>query len=215
MFEVGGEYANRKGTYKVLEFMGNKMRVEFEDGETADLNIGIQERIWENMALEIGALKAEAAKKKGTKAKNRYVVYSIFTDENINNIVGLSKFPLPDEIDKPLETSDRLIFYSHDAKSFIAAATITSVNPPSKRKKDAASISVDFDAQVQSLALGLSYAEVELDSIPSIQTEMDMAGKAMPITEDEFETIFEILAEASEEDIDPGELEADDNDLDD
>lgn len=212
MFEVGGTYANRKGTYTVLSFNGNKMTVEYEDGETADLKIAIQERIWENMELDVGKLAASKGAKAGA-AKNRFVVYSIFTDENINNIVGLSKFPLPKEIDKPLETGDRLLFYSTDAQAFIAAATVTSLNGPSKRRKEGPTISVDFDAQVQSLALGLNQSDVELDSIPNVKTELATADKAMPITEDEFETIFEILAEASEEVADDSEIQEEEEDL--
>ena len=52
MFEVGGEYANRNGKYKVLEINDPKMTVEYEDGTTAELRMNIQERIWENIQAE-------------------------------------------------------------------------------------------------------------------------------------------------------------------
>jgi hypothetical protein len=53
-FEVGEQYANRRGEYKVLEILGNgQMRVVYtESGETATLDMGIQNRIWSNLQIE-------------------------------------------------------------------------------------------------------------------------------------------------------------------
>ena len=45
MFEVNGEYANRKGKYTVLALTPPKMKVQYEDGSVANVNINIQARI--------------------------------------------------------------------------------------------------------------------------------------------------------------------------
>ena len=52
MFEVNQSYANRKGKYTVLEVNPPKMRVRYEDGTEAELNVEIQTRIWENIQSE-------------------------------------------------------------------------------------------------------------------------------------------------------------------
>src|SRR5690349_5267522 len=51
-FQVGETYTNRLGTYRVLELKPPTMRVQYEHGGTAELNITTQSRIMYNMNLE-------------------------------------------------------------------------------------------------------------------------------------------------------------------
>ena len=51
-FQVGETYTNRLGNYRVLELKPPVMRVQYEHGGTAELNITTQSRIMYNMNLE-------------------------------------------------------------------------------------------------------------------------------------------------------------------
>jgi hypothetical protein len=51
-FQVGETYTNRLGRYRVLELKPPIMRVQYEHGGTAELNITTQSRIMYNMNLE-------------------------------------------------------------------------------------------------------------------------------------------------------------------
>lgn len=54
-FQVGGTYANRKGSYEVvsLDPLAGRMVIRWVDsGETVESEIGLQARIWENMGWE-------------------------------------------------------------------------------------------------------------------------------------------------------------------
>jgi hypothetical protein len=57
-FEVNGTYANRIGQYTVLAVNPPKMKVRYEDGSEAELNMAIQARIWENIEAEMEAKQA-------------------------------------------------------------------------------------------------------------------------------------------------------------
>ncbi len=71
MFEVNGSYANRKGRYTVLEVNPPRMLVRYEDGSEAELNMDIQERIWQNIAAEIEARESSRAAREERRAENR------------------------------------------------------------------------------------------------------------------------------------------------
>ena len=73
VFDIGQEYANRKGKYTILEINDPKMTVEYEDGSTADLSISIQQRIWENIVTEEEAELARTS----TKRKKRTAFFNI------------------------------------------------------------------------------------------------------------------------------------------
>ncbi len=66
MFEVNGEYANRKGKYTVLAIDGPIMSVRYEDGTHADLKINIQQRIWENIVAEQELASSKSAARKSS-----------------------------------------------------------------------------------------------------------------------------------------------------
>ena len=51
-FEVGGQYRNRKGNYTVLEIMGEKMRIRYEDGVENTVKTEFQARFWANIQAE-------------------------------------------------------------------------------------------------------------------------------------------------------------------
>ena len=51
-FVVGRQYENRQGRFTVLAIRGNTLEVRYQDGSTAKLDAGIQERIVENVRRE-------------------------------------------------------------------------------------------------------------------------------------------------------------------
>lgn len=51
-FKIGETYRNRRGEYTVLALAGDKMDIRYEDGAEDSVSIGVQARIWENMAAD-------------------------------------------------------------------------------------------------------------------------------------------------------------------
>ncbi len=48
-FEVGEMYANRRGSYEVMQIAPPKMTIRYDDGELVTADIVILARIWDNM----------------------------------------------------------------------------------------------------------------------------------------------------------------------
>ena len=76
MFEEDSNYANRIGRYTVLEINDPKMMVRYEDGNTAELNINIQYRIWENIVADevVANNKANQSKKRKSSQGTQFFV---------------------------------------------------------------------------------------------------------------------------------------------
>lgn len=55
-FEVGQQYENRKGKYEVLAIEGDVMRIRWKAGEEVNTTVKMQNRILDNMKLELERL---------------------------------------------------------------------------------------------------------------------------------------------------------------
>lgn len=51
-FEIGKTYRNRHGAYEVVELHGDKMTVQYEDGNRQTIGVMLQARIWANIQME-------------------------------------------------------------------------------------------------------------------------------------------------------------------
>ncbi len=224
MFEVNGVYANRKGEYTVLELSPPKMRVRYKDGTEADLKIGLQERIWANIAAEY---EAKAAKEKARRPKaigaNHYIKIISIPDETENSFPGWMDKKIMGAIDNvpELRSGDRLILYALEYKSFFAVATITgeakSANPKtylfniSDDKRDF--YPVDIDVSALKFENGASVDSVEMESHPGFKRTKPKTETFLTISEDDFELLAEAITEAAEEEIiDEDDLLDDDED---
>jgi hypothetical protein len=224
MFEVGGTYANRKGEYKVLELHDSKMTVEYQDGTTAELNVKIQHRIWENIQAETEIKQSRYARTKGasgllgTKFFIR-PVSSLIADQLA--VRGLKEHVLEQDVSKhKISKGDRLIYFAIENQVFFAVVTITGepAKPTSRdrltEQQTDASVylfPVDVDARALKVENAVPVDGIEIESQPDILQLLNNDDTYIPITEDEFEVLAELLTEASEEEDDVD----DEDDLDD
>jgi len=130
MFEVDGVYANRKGKYKVLAINPPKMSVRYEDGTLAELNINVQERIWENILVEQQAqtAKEESKRRKGLQSARHFIKVISIPSEDEFMFPGWQERVVMDAGLEPaiqIKAGDRLIYYAIEAQVFFAVATIT------------------------------------------------------------------------------------------
>ncbi len=230
MFEVNGEYANRIGKYKVLSIDGQTMSVRYEDGTEAELRIHIQERIWENIVAEQEpktVRRSARGPKKGSVAGARHYVkvLNVSPGEELafpgweERVVMVPEMPEGQEIRK----GDRLIYFSQEAMTFFAVATVTGEPFTADPKKytytvplsEATFFQIDIDADTGSLEKGITLDSVELESCPDFNASPVAIETFCGITEDDFELLAELLAEISEddeEDLDDEDEEFEDED---
>lgn len=215
MFEINGKYANRKGNYTVLSINQPKMHVRYEDGTETDLNIERQERIWENIAVEIEAQEA----KRNTRAGR-----GLSTDQHFIQCISLpdvEEFTFPGWPEKvviarrpedveAVKKGDRVIIYLIEPQVFYAVITITN-DGVSKKPKDyfyniaenkAVFFAFDIDAEAPSQETAVSIDTVELESYPKLAKMRLEPDAYLKMSEDDFELLAELLAEVSEDDED-------------
>lgn len=227
MFEVGGKYANRIGNYQVLGIGPRKMTIRYEDGNEAELNIGIQERIWVNIQAEREARSSRSKKKRATAATvNHYIkTIPIISNEELNP-ADVRATVAPCSTDAPtLSKGDRLIYYSVAGKAFFAVATITgdpkqadASNYPDMEftTKKVNIFPIDIDAFAPSLAKALWLDSVELESQPKFKDLLTKGEVYLSLSEDDFELLAESLTEyveSDEDDEDDDSLEDDGDEL--
>lgn len=223
MFEINGTYANRKGKYTVLEINQPKMHVRYEDGSEADLNIERQERIWENIAVEIEAQEA----KKNTRAGR-----ALSTDQHFIQCISVPDveeltFPgwpekviiarRPEDV-AAVKKGDRVIIYLIELQIFYAVVTITNDGVTKKPKdyfynideQNALFFSFDIDAEAQSQETAVSIDSVELESYPNLAKMRLEHDAYLKMSEDDFELLAELLTEVTEDDDDEA-IEDDDD----
>ena len=223
MFEINGTYANRKGKYTVLEINQPKMHVRYEDGSEADLNIERQERIWENIAVEIEAQEA----KKNTRAGR-----GLSTDQHFIQCISVPDveeltFPgwpekviivrRPEDV-AAVKKGDRVIIYLIELQIFYAVVTITNDGVTKKPKdyfynideQNALFFSFDIDAEAQSMETAVSIDSVELESYPNLAKMRLEHDAYLKISEDDFELLAELLTEVTEDDDDEAIEDEDD-----
>lgn len=221
MFEIGAAYANRIGKYTVLDVNEKTMLVQYEDGTTAELNIEIQQRIWENIVVEEEVKTTRGRKKSKRKPKKkapkiRYFIkpFSILSPEDMLTTGQLKKVGTSEASLTEIKPGDRLIYYAIENKVFFAVSTITGAAkkpksnvPTSEEEPFLYPVDVDFFAP--SIDKALEVTAVELESHPAIESELIRGRDYLEISEDDFELMGEILAELAEEEgeIDGNEIE--------
>lgn len=221
MFEVGGTYTNRVGTYKVLEMGSQKMKVRYENGEEAELRIAIQERIWVNIQAEMEAKDSRSKKKSTGPQANHYIkTISTISEEELNPS-DIRTTVAPCSTSAPeFNHGDRFIYYSITGKSFFAVATIT--GDPKQAPADnfpemdfetekVNIFPIDIDAFATSMDNALWLDSVELESQPQFKDVLTKGEIYLKISEDDFELLAESLTEFVEQDDD----DSSDDDLED
>lgn len=215
MFEVNGEYANRKGKYTVLTIDGPTMSVRYEDGSEAELNIHIQERIWENIRAEQEDLAAKSSARQqrhaaslASNASHYIKVVSIPPGEELAFPGWDSRVVMVDTIEKPkrVKKGDRLIFFAQEEEKFFAVATVTSDPFEADPKKytfvtdvDSAEFcQIDIDADTGKLESGVDLDAIELESCPEFGKKPVKPESFCSISEDDFELLAEALTEITE-----------------
>lgn len=220
MFEVNGIYANRIGNYTVLAMSGAKMTVQYEDGKQAILNIGIQERIWENILAEREAVAAKqrATRKYGAQVKFYIKTLSISEEADLS-ITGLRQRNVVTPQEIVLNPGDRLIYFAVEPALFFAVSTITS-KPRTVRAKDYLFGSnpdaevfvypIDVDAHITTQFAAILVDSAELESLPNHKGKLRNPDEYFAISEDDFELLAELIMEVDAE-LD-SELDEDDED---
>lgn len=215
MFEVGGKYSNRKGEYTVLALHDPKMTVEYQDGTTAELNIGIQQRIWENILTETEIKQSRSSRSRGTLGLSGTQFFirpvtSLIADQLA--VRGFKEHVLEQDVSKhKITKGDRLIYFAIENQVFFAVVTITG-EPAKPTTRDRLTeqqtdvsvylFPVDIDARAMQVETAVPVDGIEIESQPDIQILLNNDDTYIPITEDEFEVLAELLTEASEEDDD-------------
>jgi hypothetical protein len=212
MFELNGVYRNRIGEYTVLAMNGPKMTVRYQDGTEAELNIGIQERIWENIVAEQEVRAASGRHlRQSNKDTTHYIkVVSIPPGEGLvfpgwQERVVMAPAP---EMAQRIKSGDRFIYYALEAQTFFAVVTITGDGFEAATKQytfttDAARayfFQTDVDATVPSLDHGVTIDSVELESYPDFGKLHMEPESFFRISEDDFELLAEALTEITEDD---------------
>jgi len=228
MFEINGEYANRKGKYTVLAIDGPTMSVRYEDGTHADLRINIQQRIWENILAEQELAAAKSSSRKRRRAAS--------AKPTVRHFIKVVSIPPGEELAFPgwearvvmaenlqeagqIKLGDRLIYFAIEALTFFAVATVTGdafIADPKKytfivNAEKASFFQIDIDADTGKLESGVPLDAIELESCPNFSTQSVLPESFCPISEDDFELLSEALTEVSvEEEEALGEEEFDD-----
>jgi hypothetical protein len=221
MFEVGGQYENRIGKYTVQEINYPRMTVRYVNGETAELNINIQSRIWENIQAEEEA-KALSRSVRATRlaagSNNNFYIKPV-------SLLAAEEMTAPDWRDRMtgfhdsaanMKAGDRLIYYAIESQVFFAVATITGpvyeLTAKDRFYDDEVGsqnqyFPIDLDAQMTNLEKAISLDSVELESVTDVKKALSPAGTYIKISEDDFELLAELLTEITEEDDDDEEIE--------
>lgn len=226
-FEIDGRYANRKGHYTVLEINPPKMTVRYEDGSEAQLNMAIQERIWENIAAEIEAKESSrAARAQRRKQHGDFKYYvkslSMVAQEEISAPGWRDKVTMVAEPGPKLLPGSRVIYFAMENRAFFAVATVTGEASTSSPKgffypgKDPADFTfypIDMDVSINNLDLAIPDDSVELESAPNFKSQLHRPETYLEINEDDFELLSELLTEIIEEEEEEDEdLEEEDED---
>lgn len=207
MFEVNGTYRNRIGEYTVLSIDGRKMTVRYSDGTEAEVNVGIQERIWENILAEQEARAGSNRNRAASKDTTHYI--------------KAISIPLGDELAFPgwqervvmvpgegrVKAGDRLIYYAMEAQAYFAVVTTTGEMFEAKPKQYTYTIedemanfyNIDIDAASVDLERAISVETVELESYPDFRRVAQTPEAFYRISEDDFELLAEALTEVTED----------------
>lgn len=221
MFEVNGNYANRNGRYTVLSMNPPKMTVRYEDGSVADLNIQIQQRIWENIQSEEEAKAAtRSARQRRINQDTKFVIKSLsmVMEEDLSIPGWRERTIVVDASGPDLRTGDRVLFFAVENQVFFAVATIT--GPPLEtvpkgfffsedELKNLRFYPIDLDEHTYNLDKAVELDSVELESVPNYRRQLQKPNVFLQINEDDFELVAELLTEITEEEDEDFEEEED------
>jgi hypothetical protein len=209
MFVVGGSYANRIGKYTVLAITGPRMTVRYDTGATAELNMDIQRRIWENIVAEEearSASRAARASRARTTAQNaQFFVKPISTlaAEELTFPGWQERVAALGEANQEIKAGDRLIYYAIEPQVFFAVATITGVSfeagSSNTEGEQVRYFPVDLDAYANNLDRAVPLDSVELENVPNLRELLKRPDTYIRISEDDFELLAELLTEVTEE----------------
>jgi len=224
MFEVDRTYANRKGKYTVLEVDPPKMRVRYEDGTEAELNVAIQARIWENMQSEEEAREAARSARRRRRGPDLsfYIKTLSLEDEDDISVPGWRERITVVPADGPtLRPGDRILYYAVEDRVFFALGTVTGeaeAGVPTgffyseEEAKSLRFYPIDLDEQTYDVRNGVHLDSVELESLPNYRTLLRESDRYLKISEDDFELLAEWLTELTEVEDEEFEDEEEDED---
>jgi hypothetical protein len=207
MFELNETYANRRGKYVVLAVNPPKMQVRFEDGSHAELNMDIQQRIWENIQAEVDARSASRSRlhRDRTSTTQFFIKpISILAAEELTFPGWQERVAATGSSEQEIRSGDRLIYYAIEAQVFFAVATITGASFESGKNKDEEGrqvqfFPIDLDAHAHNLDKAVTFDSVELESQPNLKSLLNKPDTYIAINEDDFELLAELLTEVAEE----------------
>ncbi|MDX1689126.1 MAG: hypothetical protein R3248_14175 [Candidatus Promineifilaceae bacterium] len=226
MFEVNQTYANRKGKYTVLEVNPPKMRVRYEDGTEAELNVEIQTRIWENIQSEeeARAVARTARRRRRGPEVSYYVKTLSLEDEDDISVPGWRERITVVSADGPeLKPGDRILYYAVEDRVFFALGTVTGgaqSDVPTGffySEEEARTLRfypTDLDEQTYDVKNGIHLDSAELESLPNYRTLLRDADRYLQISEDDFELLAEWLTELTEVEDEEFEDEEEEDDYD-
>lgn len=211
MFELNGVYRNRIGEYTVLAINGQRMTVRYADGAEAELNVGIQARIWENIVAEQEARAASSRHLRQSNKDTTHYIKAVSLPPGEELVFPgwqerLVMVPNP-ELAQRMKPGDRFIYYAVEAQTFFAVVTITGEMFEADPKhhtfttelERAAFFPTDVDATVPDLEHGVSVDSVELESYPDFGKLHIEPEAFYRISEDDFELLAEALTEITED----------------
>lgn len=210
MFEVKRVYANRKGRYTVLDINTPTMTVRYEDGTVAELNIGIQERIWENIQAEEEIKSANRAARRQRNKEMTFWLKSVSLDaEESLTLPGWRERVTVVDSDAPgFRPDDRIIYYAVDDQVFFALATVTGeaseIVPKGffyagDREENLRFYPIDLELRATNLGNAVDVDAVELESEPDFKSLLSRPDTYLQISEDDFELLADLLGELIEE----------------
>ncbi len=224
MFEIGGNYANRLGRYTVVEIHEPKMTVQYESGETAELNMNIQYRIWENILAdeELMANRANRSRRHANNQGTKFFVRPVnsLTAESLTERGWKEQVTQQELVELKLGKGDRLIYYAIESQAYFAIGTITGEpSKPTARDKKAGKgleefvmmLPVEVEARAWKIDSAVAVDSMEIESQPEIKDLLNRGDVFVSISEDDFELLAEALTEATDEE-DQDEVEIDDED---
>lgn len=218
MFEVGHEYANRRGKYRVISVDPPRMQVEYDDGTVAFLNMEIQERIWQNIVDEDEAARRKIARREARSLSDgRLYVRSMSVADVEDRSSGAlrEQMSIMAEGAPEAKPGDRFIYYAVEPRVFFAVATITGPPVETRRKPTAKGepgalmyiVPLDWDVQARNLDAAIALDSVELESQPNFRKLLQKPETYLEVNEDDFELLAELLTELTEDEFEEDEEE--------
>ncbi len=211
MFEVNGTYANRKGKYTVISLDPPRMTVRYEDGTVADLNIGIQKRIWENIQSEEEAKAAtRGARRRRANTDMKFIIktLSMVMEEDLSVPGWRERTIVVDASGPELRPGDRVLFFAVEDQVFFAVATV--IGPPSdtppkgffysdEEAENLRFYPIDLDEHTYNMEAAVDLESADLESVPNYRRQLQKPNVFLQINEDDFELVAELLTEITEE----------------